>query len=309
MTDDASLDREIIEFKPTTSLVDYRPEEGLKRLAVAEAAEKHFARAKDTEQLYKAIEMKLRAQRDFVRWWDGLGEKRGGDRKSDQYRSATALIPIAGNNGLPQQDTIDRWGKRTRADEDFARALEDGKHRCRRILEAEKDGTIRGTEGTGEFERYTPAEYIEAAREVLGEIDLDPATCEQAQQTVQAKQFFTTETDGLRREWHGRVWLNPPYHRELAPAFIDKLVQEFDAERVSAAIVLTNNCTDTEWFSVAASACTAICFTRGRIKFTVPTGPPVLPTQGQAFFYLGNDVERFAECFCAFGLIVIPWRP
>ena len=28
-------------------------------------------------------------------------------------------------------------------------------------------GTVRGTEGTGEFERYTPSRYIELAREVL----------------------------------------------------------------------------------------------------------------------------------------------
>jgi hypothetical protein len=50
--------------------------------------------------------------------------------------------------------------------------------------EQEKDGTIRGTEGTGEFERYTPAEYIDAARQALGEIDLDAATSESAQKTL-----------------------------------------------------------------------------------------------------------------------------
>jgi hypothetical protein len=48
-------------------------------------------------------------------------------------------------------------------------ALEDAAHRAIRICEQQKDGTVRGTEGTGEFERYTPAEYIEAVRKVIGE--------------------------------------------------------------------------------------------------------------------------------------------
>jgi hypothetical protein len=72
---------------------------------------------------------------------------------------------------------------------------------------------IRGTFGTGEVEWYTPREYVDAAREVLGAIDLDPATSAVAQRTIQASRFFTREDDGLQHEWHGRVWLNPPYAR------------------------------------------------------------------------------------------------
>jgi phage N-6-adenine-methyltransferase len=188
----------------------------------------------------------------------------------------------------------------------IARVLEDAQHQCQRICEQQKAGTIRGTEGTGEFERYTPPEYIEAARLVLGAIDLDPATSEQAQRTVRAANYFTEKTDGLKQEWHGRIWLNPPYHRELAPAFIRKLVAEIAAGRVTAAIMLTNNCTDTEWFAVVEAACAAICFTRGRIKFTQPNGTEVLPTQGQAFFYFGTDANSFARVFCRFGFGMTP---
>lgn len=53
-----------------TDLTQYDPERGLKSVAVAEAAEKHFARAKDADGLYEAIKAKLMAQRDFVLWWD-----------------------------------------------------------------------------------------------------------------------------------------------------------------------------------------------------------------------------------------------
>jgi hypothetical protein len=88
-------------------------------------------------------------------------------------------------------------------------------------------------------ERYTPAKYLEPAREVLGGIDLDPASCEEANKTVGATTFFDKTRDGLLQEWWGRVWLNPPYG-DLAGAFIDKLSEERAAGRVTAAICLVN---------------------------------------------------------------------
>jgi hypothetical protein len=70
-----------------------------------------------------------------------------------------------------------------------------------------RGGHVRGTEGTGEFERYTPAEYIASARSVLGAIDLDPASNAQAQRIVKAAHYLTIEDDGLAHPWQGRVWL------------------------------------------------------------------------------------------------------
>jgi phage N-6-adenine-methyltransferase len=159
---------------------------------------------------------------------------------------------------------------------------------------------------TGDYEWYTPAEYVWVAQQVLGGIDIDPASHDFAQRTVKAAQYFTAETDGLNREWHGRVWLNPPYVQPLVGEFINKLVAEYAAGRVTAAVLLVNNCTDATWFHTAAKACDAICFTRGRIKFEKPDGIAGSPTQGQAFFYFGVDIPRFREVFAEVGLIVLP---
>ncbi len=159
------------------------------------------------------------------------------------------------------------------------------------------------TQFTGENEWYTPPTYIEAARRVLGGIDLDPASSGKAQETVGAARFYSAEDDGLMQEWGGSVWLNPPYAQPLIQQFAEKVVAEVRAGRVPEAIVLTHNYTDTAWFHLLESACAAICFTRGRIRFVSSSGELASPTQGQAFFYFGQRRKVFAEVFRAFGFV------
>ena len=159
------------------------------------------------------------------------------------------------------------------------------------------------SEFTGENEWYTPPRYIELARLVLGDIDLDPASSEQAQKAVKAGHYFTLADDGLAQSWHGRVWLNPPYAQPAISQFAAKMAEEFIARRVKAAIMLTHNYTDTAWFQALAHASDAICFTRGRVQFESPSGEIAAPTQGQAFFYFGDDVESFSQHFTEVGFI------
>jgi phage N-6-adenine-methyltransferase len=165
---------------------------------------------------------------------------------------------------------------------------------------------IRGTQGTGQNEWYTPKEYIEAAREVLDVIDLDPASSEIANITVKAKKFYSIDDDGLSNKWEGRVWLNPPYSQPQIGQFIEKLTDEIASQNVSEAILLTHNYTDTKWFHAAQGQCAAICFTKGRIGFLSPEGQKAAPTQGQAIFYFGNDVHKFSKRFKSFGFVMVP---
>lgn len=150
---------------------------------------------------------------------------------------------------------------------------------------------------SGDNEWYTPTEYIEAARLVMGHIDLDPASNEVANKTVMADCYYTAEDDGLTMAWFGNVWLNPPYSASLVQAFAEKVAErEFDQ-----AVILVNNATDTRWFRTLVECADAILFTTGRIKFYKPDSDKCSPLQGQAFFYIGPAPELFLAVFGRYG--------
>ncbi len=155
---------------------------------------------------------------------------------------------------------------------------------------------------TGDQENYTPAHIIEDVRAVLGSIDLDPASCELAQKLVKAKAYFTEENNGLKQPWHGNIFLNPPYQMPLIRQFTDKLVEELP--NINSAILLTNNSTDTLWFYKCAEYAEAVCFTKGRINFYKADEVRTQPTNGQAFFYFGDNEKVFVEIFIKHGLIM-----
>ena len=67
--------------------------------------------------------------------------------------------------------------------------------------------------------------------------------------------------------------------------------------------MLANSYTDTRWFHQLASCASAICFTLGRISFVSQKGDIAAPIQGNAFFYLGNEPDKFAKEFEVIGLI------
>lgn len=88
---------------------------------------------------------------------------------------------------------------------------------------------------------YTSTKYVEAARAVMGGIDLDPASHEEANQTIKATHFYDQEANGLAHQWLGRIFINPPGGKDaagmgLVPAFWLKLLAEWMAGRVEQAI-------------------------------------------------------------------------
>ena len=252
------------------------------------------------------------AQMRIAREYDAAkakGEVAGHGRSAAEakVRDADLSLPTTEEMGLDKR-RIAEWRKMADAGEEVVlgaieNALDEGR-------EATAADVMRAVSGgpvcryfSGNVEWYTPSEYVEAARQALGgAIDLDPASCEKAQKTAQAGRYFTQEDCGLSRQWHGRVWLNPPYAIGLIDRFANKLLAEYAAGNVSAAVVLTDNRTDTAWFHALAGACSRLCFTRRRIHFYNDSVSVSRPANGSSFFYFGRSPGAFAAAFAWVGL-------
>jgi len=159
------------------------------------------------------------------------------------------------------------------------------------------------------FEYYTPAEYLQAAREVMGSIDLDPASCAEANRLVQATEFYTEQQNGLSLSWFGRVWLNPPYCKNgngqsNQAIWSRRLIREYQLGHVTEAILLVKSALGYKWFEEDLWDYWPVCFARERVSFVKADGSSDGKSkQGSALFYFGTNTERFREVFSEFGRI------
>lgn len=183
--------------------------------------------------------------------------------------------------------------------EEISARIEQGETPKAVIADVQKRPHVAFNSGNNEW--YTPIKYIEAARKAMGSIDLDPASSDIANNVVKAGTFYTAETNGLDKEWHGNIWMNPPYSSDLIGKFVDKLIEQ--RENYNQAVILVNNATETEWFNKIVSIASAVCFPKGRVKFYMPDGKTGAPLQGQAVIYIGDNIKAFMDAFSLFG-----WR-
>ena len=190
---------------------------------------------------------------------------------------------------------------------------------------------------SGEVEWYTDPAIIEMAREVMGGIQLDPATSEAANRIVKAQDFFYEEHDGLSREWNASsMWMNHPFgiaeracdpkitgrpcrkvicgkrrhHRQKDyggnEAWIRKLVDSWASGQVHRAICICFASMSEEWFRPLLAF--PQCFPHGRVNYFRPDGTKVEGvTKGSVVTYLGPDTARFARVFSALGTIKVPY--
>lgn len=181
--------------------------------------------------------------------------------------------------------------------EEIASRIQSGENAKSVVLEVQKRPHVANNSGNNEW--YTPAEYIEAARKAMGSIDTDPASNDIANKVVKAEKYYTIETDGLAHDWHGNVWMNPPYSSDLITKFIEKLKEQ--RGNYEQAIILVNNATETQWFYEIVKIASAVCFPKSRVKFYMPDGKTGAPLQGQAVLYVGDNYEKFISAFGGIG--------
>lgn len=167
-------------------------------------------------------------------------------------------------------------------------------------------------------EHYTPSYIVEAARELMGSIDLDPASCAEANEVVKASKYYTKEDDGLSLPWSGNVFLNPPYgwdEAKIAPGKERSSVSNqaqwsaYALERhengvTDETVMELSSQTGNDWFVALWDY--PLCFPR-RLNHRKPGGEKGTGAKNASVLvYLGPDVKRFVEIFGKLGRCVIP---
>jgi hypothetical protein len=192
--------------------------------------------------------------------------------------------------------------------------------------------TFAGRHSMDTPEWYTPAPFVEAAREVMGAIDLDPASHEEANVTVKATKFYSEQDNGLIQPWRGRVFVNPP--GGLVVEFWRKLLVEALEGRCSEAIWIGYSLEQLQTLQTVRPDYTPLdftfCVTKRRIAFVEneakrearlakiraenekrrATGRKLMsensgPSHGNYIAYVGDFGRRFAAEFAKFGQVVI----
>lgn len=105
----------------------------------------------------------------------------------------------------------------------------------------------------------TPDDFF-AELDAVFRFDLD--ACASAE-NAKCERYFTREQDALKQRWHGTVWMNPPYGRQ-----IDKFIAKAYEESLAGATVvcLVPARTDTRWWhNYAAQG--QVTYLKGRLKF------------------------------------------
>ena len=293
-------------------LAKYDPVKGVLKVHAAREAEKRARRARDIEGLSAAIERKLTEQRTFVVWWDTKAERlqnseigNGRGRRSARHNAiATKLRPE--DFGL-SVGILSKWRTRLLDPQRFVETVAVMQEAARRLLECVD--TAHVSQNSGENEWYTPAEYTDAARAVMGAIDLDPASTVEANAVVRAARIFTLSDNGLDQSWRGRIWLNPPYGEN--PLWFREIIRYWDAREIEQLCMLSPAwafTTNAARPVIARSSAMLLLhptpkfWGRHREGRIVEQGSEQLGVNHpHLILYMGHSPERFRKAFASFG--------
>lgn len=160
---------------------------------------------------------------------------------------------------------------------------------------------------------FTPEHLIRAVKQVLGTIELDPASCKLANRTVQAKEIYTASDNGLERMWFGKVFCNPPSKAGDPTAkphlWAKRMALEYETQGITEGLLLVKSVLGYKWYEQLYQDYW-VCHLRERPEFIVPRDCQLVTIgkakKGCSMFYFGKNVKRFYTVFKEYGKIVPP---
>jgi len=116
----------------------------------------------------------------------------------------------------------------------------------------------------------TPEYIVEPLADAVGGFDLDPAAGAEPtpyadERVVPGPGDTTTSGGGLDMDWHGDVWLNPPYGRAENPAWAEKVREQLG--NVDSITCLIPSSTTAAWFQDTYSVFDYVALPGFRIEF------------------------------------------
>ncbi len=115
------------------------------------------------------------------------------------------------------------------------------------------------------LEWRTPKKLFKRLEKEFGGFDLDPAT--DKDNPLGTPYYFTKKDNGLRQKWFGKVFLNPPYGKEIGK-WIKKAYEETKVcKNADLVVCLIPSRTDTKWWHDYVMKADEIRFIRSRLKF------------------------------------------
>lgn len=160
---------------------------------------------------------------------------------------------------------------------------------------------------SGDTEYYTDPRIVNAAREVMGGIDLDPASSEIANRIIRASTFFDELDDGLQQAWFGKVFMNHPFSRAGNPLWVNKLISQYENGLIEQSCNICFAATSEVWFRPLHKY--PQCYLVPRTNYYLPDGRKKTGvTKGSVVTYLGPNVDKFAGVFSEFGEVKIPYH-
>ena len=161
---------------------------------------------------------------------------------------------------------------------------------------------------------YSPLSVIMLAQQVLGHIDLDPASDEHGNARVGAQYFITREQDGLVSPWiPGTIFLNPPggklKNRSIAALFWWKLMTHLESGQLTHGIFMgfsVEQLAVTQKYHSLSMLDFPICVPRDRIHFDGVDAAAQAPSHSNVIVYVPGTTDKtdlFVETFSKLGKV------